>query len=716
MTHLTRKYVCGVCSKAYTKAEHLQRHRRSHTGDKPFICGQCQQKFTRLDSLIRHQRSQNHNDSMVSPGIEQISTSDADFSNSTIVVDNTEAIVDTTFEADISQMTETTNTADPIVLRTDNLDQDNSLLTDYTTSNLMPLTWPDSEAFLQSILNINVSSWPQSYETLPSQYFLQPSNQSLNESQSPWLANNTTESSSGGTNAVRSVSQIISTLSSDLASEAESAALSTMFLEACLHAFFEQMTLVLPICHRQTFVFADWTHPLLLNAIALGSLFIGQDINIAKGEVLWTLAHTAVATSWHSLIGHRAPYDSSNGVQIVMIALLGQTFAMLSGSPKLRSTAQIFHSLGFYWARQCGTYSSSVSSSLIQAAVTSTEEEEKLTLWRKWAAEEVKLRALLGHYILDGQLTYFTGAPTCQRHTSNLLPFPSSDKLFASSTLQEWLDVLQTEHPVGITFQEFFVQSFRDPTLALLRGQGISFLAVQVILEGLQSLVTDSNIVGDQAVGSPSAEAIDKVLYSFPKNIMKIEHLTTGERLQLLLRWHMMCVDRAIHVNHLCRDLCDYLSIQQNIFARVDTTSPTIDFSNWTRTRSARIALLHAAEIRNILSDLPIWTIHAIHIPCTLFAAAIVHMTFVVGGVTMVSLPKVCNWSMLIDHDADNDTEAGDIWKYLSSSVVVSNSSARNLLYDMNNFLLLTKQLRRPWAICRDLGTILHHMYARYGT
>lgn len=46
--------------------------------------------------------------------------------------------------------------------------------------------------------------------------------------------------------------------------------------------FFTEFVPAFPVVHRPTFVFKDWTHPLLLNAIALGSLFMGKRDYIFK--------------------------------------------------------------------------------------------------------------------------------------------------------------------------------------------------------------------------------------------------------------------------------------------------------------------------------------------------------------------------------------------------------------------------------------------------
>jgi hypothetical protein len=46
--------------------------------------------------------------------------------------------------------------------------------------------------------------------------------------------------------------------------------------------FFVRFIPTFPILHRATFVFRDCTHPLLLNAMALGSLYLGPKDSVAK--------------------------------------------------------------------------------------------------------------------------------------------------------------------------------------------------------------------------------------------------------------------------------------------------------------------------------------------------------------------------------------------------------------------------------------------------
>lgn len=54
---LGRTIQCGVCLATFTRHEHLVRHSRGHTTEKPFGCSHCGKSFSRSDALHRHIQS-----------------------------------------------------------------------------------------------------------------------------------------------------------------------------------------------------------------------------------------------------------------------------------------------------------------------------------------------------------------------------------------------------------------------------------------------------------------------------------------------------------------------------------------------------------------------------------------------------------------------------------------------------------------------------------
>ncbi|KAF2968885.1 hypothetical protein GQX73_g4654 [Xylaria multiplex] len=56
---IASKHICQHCGRAFKRSEHLERHVRTHTKEKPFIC-HCGAAFTRRDLLTRHERIVGH--------------------------------------------------------------------------------------------------------------------------------------------------------------------------------------------------------------------------------------------------------------------------------------------------------------------------------------------------------------------------------------------------------------------------------------------------------------------------------------------------------------------------------------------------------------------------------------------------------------------------------------------------------------------------------
>ncbi|KAK4544217.1 hypothetical protein LTR36_004427 [Oleoguttula mirabilis] len=66
-----RLYSCGKCSKSYARLDHLSRHVRMHTQEKPYQCQVCTKAFARADLLKRHTLGHSKDDPQSKPAVIQ---------------------------------------------------------------------------------------------------------------------------------------------------------------------------------------------------------------------------------------------------------------------------------------------------------------------------------------------------------------------------------------------------------------------------------------------------------------------------------------------------------------------------------------------------------------------------------------------------------------------------------------------------------------------
>ena len=52
---LNKAYQCEVCLKSFHRKSELDRHMKTHTGEKPYVCSICNKRFAQKITLQRHQ-------------------------------------------------------------------------------------------------------------------------------------------------------------------------------------------------------------------------------------------------------------------------------------------------------------------------------------------------------------------------------------------------------------------------------------------------------------------------------------------------------------------------------------------------------------------------------------------------------------------------------------------------------------------------------------
>lgn len=67
----TKAFVCPLfsCGRMFKRMEHLKRHLRTHTLERPFQCERCQKRFSRSDNLAQHVRTHDRRDAAAASGL-----------------------------------------------------------------------------------------------------------------------------------------------------------------------------------------------------------------------------------------------------------------------------------------------------------------------------------------------------------------------------------------------------------------------------------------------------------------------------------------------------------------------------------------------------------------------------------------------------------------------------------------------------------------------
>ena len=517
----------------------------------------------------------------------------------------------------------------------------------------------------------------------------------------------TNTSSGPGHFAMHQMSQLIADLSATLTAEIESTGITSAFLDTCMHVFFEKFIPSFPVLHKPSFLVRESSHPLLLNIIAVGSLFVGAKDSLSKGEALWRLAHTAVTTSFQALMATRGPRDECNGVQLVLTALLGQTYAILSKNESLRMTSQVFHGLGFYWARHCGMYDVQDFSEADMPALDAPE-GQKIESWKTWAAKETMKRAVLGHYILDGQISDFSGHPSCTRHVTNSMFTPASDAVFSASTVDGWIFAMRSPAKKSVSFRDLFVSLWTDEHDRQVGvDQPLTNFSTRVILEGLQSLASDLQD-NKPSVGTPTRTEIARALSKLRRERLPLSNASV-ENTELLVRWHAIFLSLAAQPTTLCQRLCCIYSIQQQLHRQIPVANSDWNIQSWSQSIDGLRALLHALAIQDLVERLPLGRSHAIHLPAAIFAVATIYSTMCLAGCSSITVPENVSWEEVWGL-LDSADGFGDINAFLHNKPgeIRGGSSVRRLLYDLNSLQITLSSISLRWGVSHAMDDILH--------
>lgn len=330
--------------------------------------------------------------------------------------------------------------------------------------------------------------------------------------------------------------------------------------------------------------------------------------------------------------------------------------------------------------------------------------------WRLWAAKEVRHRALLGHYLLDGLVSRMTGEPLSARHSANPLELPCTEAVFDAENANDWIALVRLQRREQTTFRMIISNLFQPSCVIdqLMNSSSFSAFSFRVVLEGLQSLVCND----DEDVptfGMPARSTVQKALVHVYWGISKNHYLNTAERLETLLRWHTICLDACVDSSMLCLLVCARYNIVQHVCPSNRASSHEMDLVGWVTTENARRALLHAVAIQEIVEQLPRGRAHVLHIPGSLFTAATIYCVFSLNGLSSVNIPAVVEWEALLSDGSclgmNQYSNNSETRQYLVNGL--SRGATKNLLYELNSMQKLFRCLCSQWGIAYDMEDVL---------
>ncbi|KFA61298.1 hypothetical protein S40285_08540 [Stachybotrys chlorohalonatus IBT 40285] len=342
---------CRFCSKRFKRAEHLLRHERTHTREKPFICP-CGDRFTRQDLLARHAKL-SHPNNTDAPSLNVA------LQTTPTIVTHEEAILDD--------------------------DDDDRALWDLDFTSLLP-----------SFDFINTFTPPQIPSSEPNSFF-------SFSSRMPTLAEagSTAESDANASLHVASGVPWFITESSYDHFVSKAAAYTYLFPRGCclptrnalarnLESYFGCVKESLPFIHPVTFSIDDEGPALSLAIAALGSLYRWESTE-SKGLYFMAKAMLGEATR-------------QNANRVALEVLGGEVQPTLTEANELR-TIQTLIILTIYasWTdERLRADALSMGSQLAlltrQARISQSDEMPAEMDWASWLAIEKRRRTLLAAY------------------------------------------------------------------------------------------------------------------------------------------------------------------------------------------------------------------------------------------------------------------------------------------------------------------------------
>ncbi|KAL7914402.1 hypothetical protein GGI35DRAFT_467511 [Trichoderma velutinum] len=677
------------CSREFNKTEHLERHIRSHTKEKPYRCHTCGKSYGRKDTLLRHIRSRidqklTRKDVLhlgaASTDVPALSSSDSSLSGfdvdagpsldvaptSTSFTANGGAPVLLNDKTNINEHICPNNTADgnECVLSNQQQQYAHPALADpdhQTSENeFNPQTpswlifaelgsifqeWSETAGRSASEPDWHESHWrgdkaARGRRPVPDiqQYWYTHFNNLWEEPQTPGMTTPTFQSHDKvDEEYLQSLHQklAVQSLDQDLP--------SSHFLNFCVKAYFERFHPIFPVVHRATLRPSKTNAVLIMSICSIGSLFTGCADALQRGVELFERANKAILAHWEKSL-RQGPEEA---LYLAQAALLGQTFALLSGKAKHLALADAFHGTVVSWARSSKIFLARHSNYMSLRTQVQNDDDDGnymlIGIWREWIRVEQQIRVASALRIHDAELaSIFFHEPLFPNRKR--ISLESSDALFDATTAQQWNKYLaeeytsrgQGQHTIDDTaapmpkstetwlpnsYEQTVTETNMDRFLSIVPQSsyfGI-YTALQIILAGIVEVRTEGLLNASAALRFEDLLLgfFDRYLLSYRNPPAESDNLLKGIR----ILWHMCFL--SIFGN---LDLMERFIGKEGPDGFDDGDQNEIE--RWAASIDAKRCLAHAIMIKRQVEEYSLATEPAIHVPRAIFSAAIYLLTY----------------------------------------------------------------------------------------
>ncbi|CZR65093.1 uncharacterized protein PAC_14993 [Phialocephala subalpina] len=410
----------------------------------------------------------------------------------------------------------------------------------------------------------------------------------------------------------------------------------TEFLNLALQLFFTKFNPIFPILHGPTFRPSNENSLLLLSICSIGSLFMGSSAATVQGSKIFERLNKVILASvsprWDTIITRK----SSERISLVQASVLGQTFAYLSGNPKYMATVEAFHGTVIAFARRCGMLNG------IQCTLDlGTESPQGLDdAWNVWARSEEVTRTALGLYVHDAQLaTTFHHDPVF-RHNAIRVSVAANNDLFNAPNAAQWANLVRSSmlKPTKLSSHLHLNQDEHSCSMPLLKELACknSSFSCYVLLHGIGAAVQESNAAGQMT--QTNAKRYQDALICWYHAYGKAKAAHEPDPLCQMILCHEIFMSLLVDFNELERAMGrDGASERAASLKYV---------GQWSSSVEAKRCVVHATLIHRQIGGMRIDSEPAIHVPRSVFLAAIAWYCYIQFDQAGSGLPQTFGESL----------------------------------------------------------------------